>query len=136
MTGVRIALVVDDCLVRGKKEEVEKVMHAIRNTKEGMFTCTEPKYLTMDNPIDFVGFRLSMTQEEDGVGYWMDQEGDVEQFVIDHGIEIDPDKLVECPMPNKDALFRDETLLDSKERTVCKSIIGGLSWFATSLRLA
>ena len=31
--------------------------------------------------------------------------------MIDHGIEIDPDKLVECPMPNKDALFRDETLL-------------------------
>ena len=54
--------------------------------------------------------------------------------MIDHGIEIDPDKLVECPMPNKDALFRDETLLEGEERTVCKSIIGGLSWFATSLR--
>ena len=83
MTGVRIALVVDDCLVRGKKEEVEKVMHAIGDDEEGMFTCTEPKYLTMDSPLDFVGFRLSITQEEDGVGYWMDQEGDRCRAVCD-----------------------------------------------------
>ena len=134
MTGVRIALVVDDCLVRGKKEEVEKVMHAIGDPVEGMFACTEPKYLTIDNPIDFVGFRLSMTQEEDGVGYWMDQEGDVEQFMIDHGIDINLEVPVECPMPNKGAMFRDETVLAGDEKTTCRSIIGGLSWFATSLR--
>jgi len=130
-TGVRIALVVDDLLVKGKASEVRLFMERIQEK----FTCTPPTYLTLDNPIEFVGFKLSMTKEDGQVpSYWMDQEADVDQFLIDHGIDLEGGCGVECPMPTREAMFSDNVHLSEDETTVFKSLVGSLSWFASSLR--
>ena len=37
-------------------------------------------------------------------------------------------------MPTREAMFRDSTLLEGEEVTAYKSLVGSMSWFASSLR--
>ena len=54
------------------------------------------------------------------------------QFIIDQGIEVRRE--VTCPMPDRDSILRNSTLLDKEGITKYKSLTGKLSWFAISLR--
>ena len=130
-TGVRLGLVVDDILARGPPGAVRAFMESFREH----FDCTEPNYLTDNNSLEFSGFRLTRETLSNGdVGYYLDQEGDVDQFIIENGIEWSGSE-VGCPMPSsrRSDLFRGE-LLDEVSKSRYKSIVGGLSWFGSSLR--
>ena len=96
------------------------------------FKCTDPEYLATDSPLDFLGFRLTMGVVDGVKQYWMDQESEVIQLCTDHDIKVVGE--VDCPMPTREALFRDMTPLTGDEVTEFRSIVGGLAWFGVSLR--
>ena len=131
ITRVYLGLVVDDILARGPKLELEKFME----TFQTKFLCTEPNHLTDDNPIDFSGLRLTRETKSNGqVGYYIDQQGDFDQYLIDNNIDVSRHSGVDCPMPSREALFSNPILLSETDKTYYKSIVGGLSWFAQSTR--
>jgi hypothetical protein len=105
------------------------------DTFQTKFLCTEPNHLTDDNPIDFSGLRLTRETKSNGqVGYYIDQQGDFDQYLIDNSIDVSRHSGVDCPMPSREALFSNPILLSETDKTYYKSIVGGLSWFAQSTR--
>ena len=62
----------------------------------------------------------------------MSQGDDVRRFIQDKGLIITSE--VCSPMPDRDHIFKDETLLDEEEKAYFKSLIGSMSWFGISLR--
>ena len=39
------------------------------------------------------------------VGYYIDQQGDFDQYLIDNNIDVSRHSGVDCPMPSREALF-------------------------------
>ena len=89
--------------------------------------------ITPESPIKHIGYSVTMATDNKGINsYWLDQTDDVRQFIIDQGIEVRRE--VTCPMPDRDSILRNGTLLDKEGITKYKSLTGKLSWFAISLR--
>ena len=129
VTGVKLALHVDDCITRGPYKHTVEFFNNINKR----FGIKDYSILTPTAPIKHIGYSVSMTTDSNGIdSYWLDQTDDVRQFIIDQGIEVR--KEVTCPMPDRNSILRDSTVLDSKGKTKYKSLTGKLSWFATSLR--
>ena len=127
-TGLRLAVVVDDCIVRGSMEESEAFYKAMADR----FKVKDPTYLTVDTPIKYVGFDITLTKQDDGHYVTIDQGNDLNNYLNDIGV---PNcKNVTNPMPHKNEMYSDPAPLDEEEGHRYRSIMGALNYYACASR--
>ena len=127
VTGMRIVLFCDDFLCRGSKEVTDKFYKDLTDK----FECKDPTYLQPDNPIVFTGMRIVQSEVEGQQVYSMDQETDVLEFLATKG--LDQEKLRDNPMSDKKTLL-DTTPINDNLQSWCRSVLGGLHYYARGTR--
>ena len=128
VSGLKVVLFVDDIITRGMPD-VTKSFYTAMNAE---YPLREWSVLRPGQPIKHLGFTITEEMHDGRTHRYMSQSEDVHRFMIDHDIELDAG--VTCPMPDKSHIHSNSTPLSSTERSEYKSIVGGLSWFAISLR--
>lgn len=126
-TDMRIVLFCDDFLYRGSKDATDKFYEDLRNK----FECKDPTYLQQDSPIVFTGMRITQSEIEGKQVYSLDQETDVLDFLASKG--LDQERLRDNPMADRKTLL-DSTPVNSNLESWCKSVIGGLHYYARGTR--
>lgn len=91
-----------------------------------------PTFLTRESSITFTGFEIEMVEVEGDLKYRMSQGKDLLEFLMSKG--LDKVELRSSPMPDKDKLTRGE-LVSDELRSWCKSVIGGLFYYARGVRV-
>jgi hypothetical protein len=127
VTGMRIVLFCDDFLCRGSKEVTDKFYKDLTDK----FECKDPTYLQPDNPIVFTGMRIVQSEVEGQQVYSMDLETDVLEFLATKG--LDQEKLRDNPMSDKKTLL-DTTPINDNLQSWCRSVLGGLHYYARGTR--
>lgn len=128
VTGLKVVLFVDDIITRGMPDVTEQFYRAI----DAEYPLRSWSVLKPGQPIKHLSFTIT-EHVKDGKTYrYMSQCDDVRTFMSDHGIELDAG--VTCPMPDKSHIYNDTTPLSTADCKDYKSLVGGLSWFAISLR--
>ena len=83
-----------------------------------------------DTPLQKIGQkRISCERREGVMWYTIDQQDDIELFLRD--VEASGMRPVSAPMPNKDELYSDETLLNDKDAEWYASVVGSLGYYVT-----
>lgn len=104
-TGARLALYVDDVLLRATREVSERFHEQL----QGRFKCRgEADYLTANTPLEFLGFELTMEHAVGGDAVYMDQCTVMEQFLNEFNAARL--QLKDAPMPTKKLLRSDPCL--------------------------
>ena len=128
-TGVLVCLYVDDLLVRGTREASERFHEELRDR----FDCREaPTYLSEGQPLEFLGFRVTMCEGDVDTEVYIDQERAVGTFL--EGLSIGGIKPRDCPMPTLVKLFSDPTPVDELQARECRHVIGVLNFLAKVVR--
>ena len=127
-THHRVVIHVDDLLTRGSVQATEEFYKALRER----FKIKDPKYLTVDECIEFCGVRISMEHKDGQKWYKMDQEEEMEKLLDDE--EFSGLAVVGAPMPNKHLLTVESERLNAKKHKRYRSILGSLQYFATQTR--
>ena len=122
-TLLNVAVIhVDDLLTRGSVQATEEFYKALRER----FKIKDPKYLTVDECIEFYGVRISMEHKDGQKWYKMDQEEEMEKLLDDE--EFSGLAVVGAPMPNKHLLtVESERLNFSKETQEVQVYLGKLA---------
>ena len=127
-TGVKLVTVVDDVLLRGNMEQSKLFYKQF----EERFQLKDPTYLTVDNPIRYVGFDISMRRKS-GIQYVsIDQDDDMKRFL--GGIELPSVYKVNNPMVDRYYALKDDTPLEGEEITWYRSMIGALNYYSCATR--
>ena len=130
-TGVQVGLHVDDGLVRGTQAASEAFYAdlAVR------FKYKPPKYLSKSTPLEFCGFVISESQDEQGkLVRTMDCTAEVEKLIKLAGVSIPHIRKVKCPMPDGSEIASDPTPLGKLESTFYRSTVGQIQYFAHIVR--
>ena len=109
-TGMKVVIHVDDLFTCGS-EEATKAFYKQMDSRFGM---KEYSVLSPANPLKHVGFEITMEKDSEGSSFFMSQQDDVDQFLLDQGLEIR--KQVECPMPSRESIFLKPKLLNKEGR--------------------
>jgi hypothetical protein len=130
-TGVKLVGWVDDLLVKGTQQATDQFYRDL-NKK---FECKDPSFLTVDSPLDYVGFTVGLNETEGGYKeVYIEQTTQVQDFLEE--FECPPAKFAGDPSPcfTKSALYSDVTPLSEEESRRYARIVGSLNYFASSLR--
>jgi hypothetical protein len=128
VTGLTVALFVDDVITRGMPDDTAEFFNTLHET----YPLREWGILSPENPLIHLGYRITEEIVDDKVYRYLDQSDDVARFIIDN--ELCLNERVGCPMPDKDHISKDQTVLDEEDQKWFKSLVGQMSWFAISLR--
>lgn len=128
VTGLKVVLFVDDIMTRGMPDVTEQFYDQL-NKKYALRTWS---ILSVDSPLKHLGFTITEECVDGELYRYMSQGDDVRRFVNDKGLDFVRE--VSSPMPDRDSVFKDETLLDDEEKAYFKSLNGSMSWFGISLR--
>jgi hypothetical protein len=129
VTGVKVALFVDDIISRGMPEET-KAFYSKLNEKYALRSWS---ILSPENPLKHLGFDLTEEVIEGETYRYMSQGDDVRRFLTDNSLEFT--YKVDCPMPDKNHILKgDDAELTGDDLTLYKSLCGSMSWFSISLR--
>ena len=126
-TQHRIVLFSDDFLCRGSREVSEKFYAALAER----FECKDPSWLSVGSPLIFTGMDISEVAGAEGTMYRMDQARDLRDFLTVKGLESEA--LKENPIGNKSLLADSEEICENLQAW-CRSVIGGLHYFARGTR--
>ena len=126
-TQHRIVLFSDDFLCRGSREVSEKFYAALAER----FECKDPSWLSVGSPLTFTGMDISEVAGAEGTVYRMDQARDLRDFLTVKGLESEA--LKENPIGNKSLLADSEEICENLQAW-CRSVIGGLHYFARGTR--
>ena len=126
-TGHRVVLFCDDFLCRGSRQVSEDFYSALARR----FDCKDPTYLELGETLTFTGMDISMIEREGKVLYRIDQARDIIEFLEQKGMS--EEKVQTSPMPNRKLLCNKEEI-NSNLQTWCRSVIGGLHYFARGVR--
>ena len=120
---IRIALHVDDYLVRGQRHLMEEFFDGLcKHLKH-----KPPQFLDDEQELYFVGLRITKSIQDGVTWHHMDQQRDIQSFVQEYGCEaVRPPS---APMPNKNLIMTDTTILSPEKQTQYRSAIGSLQYF-------
>ena len=124
-TGMRIGMHVDDLLVRGPMDATEEFYAALRDR----FEIQTPTYLTPENPLEFLGIRITMTSEGE---YYLDCEVAATDLLDKAGLGMV--RVLKCPMPTTVEIASDPALLEADAATAYRSMVGGLNYLVCAVR--
>ena len=100
---------------------------------EKRFDCRDaPKYLTPDQPIEFLGFTVTMEENSEGTHVYMHQMDALNTFL--ESISMDQLRTQTCPMPTLNKLFSDPTPMDDMSAKLYKHSVGFLNFLAKTTR--
>lgn len=123
-----VVLYVDDVLTSGSAAATGAFHEALGNK----FDCTAPSVLAPDNPLEFLGFTVTV-EEQDGVRrVYMDQAEAMDLFLSRFEAEVLQVK--DAPMPTRSLLHSDKTPLSDNARALYKHLVGSLNYFVRSTR--
>ena len=126
--GLRIAVWVDDIIVRGSPAATEDFY-----TKLGKrFDIKDPSYLTPQSPLCFVGLDIEEQHTSEGPVRVMHQNSVMAEYL--NSLDIQPNPIVMCPMPESAALWSDSEPLNEIDASWYRSQIGSLNYFAMTTR--
>ena len=128
ITKHRVAIVVDDMLCRGGRDESAAFYLRLRER----FEAKEPTFLETDTAIDFCGLTLRRWQQNNQDWYSLDQEAEVLTMLENCGLGGATKE--DCPMPTKSLLTDDKSGLTEEEEKWCRKVIGGLNNLARGTR--
>jgi hypothetical protein len=126
--GLTVLVYVDDILTRGAAALTEDFHRALG----AEFKCTAEEYLTVDHPLDFLGFTVSKTVDESGVCFYMDQADAVGSFLS--AFDFGELQHKASPMPTKALFDSDPILLSENDQAVYRHAVGSLNYFAKATR--
>ena len=124
-----VACWVDDLICRGGYDDSVKFYDELR---ERFDLKDEPKYLTDADPLEYVGFRITMRSKGQEQYYYIDQEDDIKEFLEHAGVFAV--RRVQSPMPRKHELTSDLNPATPDEKTWFQRVYGSLSWFTNVTR--
>ena len=127
VTGHRIVLFCDDFLCRGSRVESDRFYTALMNR----FDCKDPTYLEVGSTLTFTGLDISLKLVEGKTVVRVDQERDMLNFLEYKG--LGNERVSKSPMPDRKELL-DPTEISENLQSWCKSVIGGLHYFARGTR--
>ena len=127
VTQHRIVLFCDDFLCRGSREVSEKFYTALAER----FECKDPTWLSVEDPMTFTGMDISLYTEGEQLMYSMGQGRDLGDFL--HAKGLSEEKLRENPMADKRVLT-DTAEISENQQSWCRSVIGGLHYYARGTR--
>ena len=118
----------DDVLLRGDMEQSKLFYKHF----EARFQLKDPTYLTVNNPIRYVGFDISMQMKSGRQYISIDQDDDMKRFL--GGVELPSVYKVNNPMVNKYYALKDNKPLVGDEVTWYRSMIGALNYYSCATR--
>ena len=127
VTQHRIVLFCDDFLCRGSREVSERFYAALAER----FECKDPDWLSVDSTLTFTGMDISEVAEAGGTVYRMDQTRDLRDFLTVKGLGGERPR--ENPIGDKSVLADGEVVCENLQ-SWCRSVIGGLHYFARGTR--
>ena len=127
VTEHRVLLFCDDFLCRGSKEVSEQFYAALAKR----FECKDPSWLSEGSPMTFTGMDIKQFTEGGKVRYSMDQGRDMREFLEAKGLGAE--KLRQNPMADKTVLT-DTTEISENLQSWCRSVLGGLHYYARGTR--
>jgi hypothetical protein len=128
VTGLTVALFVDDVITRGMPDDTTEFFNTLHKT----YPLREWGILSPENPLVHLGYRITEEWVDNKVYRYLDQSDDVARFITEN--ELCLNERVGCPMPDKDQISKDQTSLDTEDASWFKSLVGQMGWFAISLR--
>ena len=126
-TGHRVVLFCDDFLCRGSRQVSEDFYAALARR----FECKDPNWLTMGETLTFTGLDISLVERGGKACYSMNQTRDMSAFLNSKGLDSGP--VSTCPMSDKKVLC-DRGEINDNLKSWCKSVIGGLWYYARGVR--
>ena len=126
-TDHRIVLFCDDFLCRGSRTVSEQFYAALADK----FDCKDPTYLELGESLTFTGTEISMHSEGQTRYYSMRQYSDMMEFLVSKGLESE--KVRQNPMADRKVLV-DEGEIGENMKSWCRSVIGGLQYYARGTR--
>ena len=108
ITGMRLAVVVDDIICRGSRKDTE----AFYNALEARFQCKDPSYLEEGFPIKYVGLDIEQYTREGCTYISINQQTDVENYL--HEIGFTEVGTVRNPMPSRHAISKYNQSADTR----------------------
>ena len=129
VTQHRIMLSCDDFLCRGSKEVPERFYAALAER----FECKDPDWLSVDSTLTFTGMDTSEVAEAAGTMCRIDQTRDLREFLTVKGLGSERPRA--NPIGDKSVLADSEEISENLQ-SWCRSVIGGLHYFARGTRYA
>ena len=126
--GLKVAVWVDDIIVRGTQEATASFYSALAKR----FDIKDPSYLTPQSPLCFVGLDIEEQATNNGAVRVIHQNNVMSEYLS--SLDILPNTAVRCPMPESKALYSDSEKLDELDATWYRSQIGSLNYFAMTTR--
>ena len=127
-TGLIIGMHVDDLLVRGSLQASKDFYAALENK----FDIKAPSYLTPQQPMEFVGMRVTMEESEGGYLRYIDCSEATEALVDSSGLGTA--RTLKCPMPDTKEIASDPQLLDEAAGSKYRSTVGSLNYLVAVTR--
>ena len=125
ITGVKSVIYCDDFLVRDSGPESAKFHTALESRFD--YRPGSRQVLTLENPIEFTGVRISMGKGTLADSYFMDQSEAIAKFLTEH--DMCDVRCRESPVSDVAELFSDSEPVSSEVASWCKSGIGCLHVF-------
>ena len=122
-TRVRVAMHVDDVIVRGSRHQTELFWASLGDK----YPLKHWEYVEYDQPQTYTGIEIAKVKAEGVVSYTMTMEHDLRVFLEDHGMA--QVREVTAPMPTKEEILSDDTGVSEQEHQEYRAKVGSLSWF-------
>ena len=126
--GLRIAIWVDDIIVRGSAAHTAAFYAKLGK----QFDIKDPSYLTPQSPLCYVGLDIEEVHTQTGYIKIMHQNSVMTEYL--QSLDIKPNPLIKCPMPESKALWSDTELLNEDDSSWYRSQVGSLNYFAMTTR--
>ena len=127
-TGVQVLLYVDDLLVKGS-DVASAGFHAALGRR---FECKDETYLTVDTPLEFLGFQIELEVVEGETAIYMTQQDAMVQFLSQFERNEIPPKT--SPMPTRQLFHSNGVLLTDNAAALYKHVVSVLNYFARVTR--
>ena len=92
----------------------------------------DPSYLTPQSPLCFVGLDIEELSTPEGPVRTMHQNTVMREYLDQ--LDIEPNRPVQCPMPESKALYSDSEVLGEDDASWYRSQVGSLNYFAMTTR--
>ena len=126
--GLRVAVWVDDIIVRGSKQMTEQFYDRLGQR----FDIKDPSYLTPHSPLCFVGLDIEEQDTTQGPMRVVNQNNVMSEYL--NSLDITPNPTIQCPMPEAKVLWSDSAPLNEADASWYRSQIGSLNYFAMTTR--
>ena len=127
VTGHRLVIFCDDILCRGSRVESDRFYTAMADR----FDCKDPTYLEVGGRLTFTGLDVCLVEADGRLVVRVEQERDILNFLEDKG--LDSEVISPSPMSDRKKLL-DSAEISENLQSWCRSVIGGLHYFARGTR--